>query len=183
PPMIAQARALLATEEAAIQKRVRFEVADVTTLPFIERFTKVVSFRCLINLPSDEMQAKALARIATMLEPGGQALLSEDTSQGYDAINALRLSLGLPQMERRWHNNPIDEALVREICPSIGLVVEEIWDFSSSYYMISRAVNPLLAREIKFGKDFIPELDAIARQLPAVGNFGLLRLIRLRKTK
>lgn len=179
--MIDSAQHLLRETKPELRTRVRFAVDDIVHPQITGQFRKVISQRCLINLPSQHDQITALQKIHGLLEDGGIALLSEDTLQGYNTINALRASLQMENMAKRWHNYLFDEELlVQDPVQSLFDTVT-ICDFSSTYYLISRVVNIAYARRRQEGVEFYPELDVIASQLPAVGNFGLLRLIVLRK--
>jgi ubiquinone/menaquinone biosynthesis C-methylase UbiE len=181
PKMIEQANQLLSKQDPSVQERVRFQLGDVTNLSLNEKFSTIISFRCLINLADQDSQKKAIANIGKHLEANGQALISEDTAQGYNAINAARKTIGLPKMAKHWNNTPIDEALVKDEAEKNNMELVEIADFSSTYYLVSRAVNIKFAEVKNEGVEFYPELDDIAAKLPAFGNFGLLRLIKLRK--
>lgn len=180
--MIKQANLALEISAAPVRKQVAFQVGDVCYFQPPGPVTAVIGCRCLINLTSADKQREALKNISDMLEPGGVALLSEDTLQGYEAINRVRSEIDLPSIDKRWHNLPIDESLVRDAASKIGLEVVGIDDFSSTYYLVSRAINIKFA-ELRGGEvPFYNELDMIGAKIPAVGNFGLLRLIRLRKS-
>jgi cyclopropane fatty-acyl-phospholipid synthase-like methyltransferase len=179
--MVKYAEDLLKEEDKELQKRVSFIVENILNLKLKRIFNKVISQRCLINLPESEMQIKALENIYQFLDINGIVLLSEDTLQGFNSVNLLRKQVGLEPITKRWHNTLINEDIFSSepICSLFKL--KDIIDFSSTYYMISRVINISYARTMKDDQDYYPELDSIAALLPPVGNFGLLRLIVLEK--
>jgi ubiquinone/menaquinone biosynthesis C-methylase UbiE len=178
--MIAHAQSALNGETEDIRRRVRFENADAATFKTEDQFAKIYAFRCLINIPEKPRQSEVIANISRWLKPGGYAFLSESTIQGFSALNPVRESLGLPPVRIREHNTPIDEEFIRAQCQYRGLELEVI-DYSSTYYLVSRCLNIKFAETVQASVEFFPEIDNIAASLPSVGNFGLLRMLKIRK--
>lgn len=91
-------------------ENVEFRLADVTQLDLgPERFEVVTTQRLLINLPSRELQRRALARLREHAAPGAVLLMAETTLQGYARSDAFRARVGLGALERHWHNLYLDE--------------------------------------------------------------------------
>ena len=136
--MIARARA--AAEGHA---GLRFDVADVLALDplVLGRFDVALSVRCLINLASWELQLRAIANIAGLLEPGGRFILVEGLADGRRALNALREQVGLEQMPVVWHNVDFEEAVLLRGLDRYFTVADRrhfgVYDF------VSRVVHPL----------------------------------------
>jgi SAM-dependent methyltransferase len=64
-----------------------------------EPFDIAISIRCLINLPSWDLQSRALKEIADVIRPGGLYMCSEGWQDGWDELNLARERTGLSPME------------------------------------------------------------------------------------
>jgi len=139
PEMIAGAKAAFGQSS-----NVRYEIGDVRSLPhdWNASFDVVLSQRCLINLSGWEEQRLALDEIARVLRPGGRLILQEGSKQGREALNELRLRLGLPRMPEVVFNRDLDEDLLWPYL-RLGFRLVHEWRFSL-YDLISRVVHPLL---------------------------------------
>lgn len=137
--------------------RLRFKVCDALQLPD-GRFDLILTQRCLINLPTWELQRQALEGIAARLAPGGRYVMCENSQDGLDAINQTRQSIGLPAIERPWHNRYIHHDELHQIR---GMALVDCRCFSAEYYFLSRIVNAWLAER----EDREPEYDAPINQL------------------
>lgn len=139
PEMIAGAKA-----EFGGSSNVRYEIGDVRSLPadWNASFDLVLSQRCLINLSGWEEQRIALDEIARVLKPGGRFILQEGTKQGREALNELRLHVGLPRMPEVVFNRDLDEdVLWPHLRQHFHLISQRRF---SLYDLISRVVHPLL---------------------------------------
>jgi hypothetical protein len=146
------------------------------------KFDMIYTERTLINLPDWSTQSKAIADISKLLVESGRYVMCESSQDGLDSINSLRQKLGLNLITPPWHNRYLKDAEVAKLAIP-GIKLEEVRDFSSTYYFLSRVVNVwMAARE---GKE--PEYDApvnqLALELPAFGNIGQTRIWAWRKTK
>ncbi|QIG91760.1 MULTISPECIES: class I SAM-dependent methyltransferase [unclassified Bradyrhizobium] len=76
-----------------------FAQADVLNLePVTRQFGQAdiaVTIRCLINLPTWDLQKQAINQIASVVKPGGLYLLSEGWTEGWEALNRYRQKAGL----------------------------------------------------------------------------------------
>lgn len=165
----------------SLAARVRFLLHDILEpLPFEDYFTKVTSARCLQNLSSWEHQRRALLHLHTAVRPGGHVLLSENTVQGLQKINALRKAIGLHELPVRWHNYYLDEDRVLQfIQPYFRLIA--IDNFSSTYYIASRVINAKLAHERGEEPNYMDDINRVAAMLPPIGDCGLLKILVLQK--
>lgn len=179
PSMIENARRRLDAVRDRLRGRVEFAVADIleSGLP-AEGFDKVVSVRVIINLGDWSSQIKGLRACAASLKPGGRLLLSEASFQGWRRLNALRKEWGLPDIPMPAFNNYLDEErLARELEPDLSLV--EVRDFSSTYYVGTRVLKPLLARMSGAQVDVADPLMEWNRwfaALPPAGDYGIQKL-------
>jgi len=184
PQMIEHARSRLTTEPAVEAGKVRFDVGDITALNQPDgMFDKVIVSRVLINLCSPEHQAKGLSEALRMLKPGGTLLLSEAILQGWQRLNLFRREWGLPDIPMPPFNLYLDEDRIVEAAREHADLVG-ISHFSSSYYVFTRVLKPLLiealGRKIDVA-DPAMEWNRFAAQLPASGDYGVQRLLIFRK--
>jgi SAM-dependent methyltransferase len=59
----------------------------------------VVCIRVLINLRDLEEQTRAVRNIAGLVKPGGKVILIEGYREGFEAINAFRIGVGMPALK------------------------------------------------------------------------------------
>jgi SAM-dependent methyltransferase len=148
-----------------------------------EKYDKVIVIRVIINLGEWSNQLKALRQCARVLKPGGLLLLSEATLQGWRQMNKFRCEWGLPEIPMPPFNKYLDERRVIEsLAPQLELA--ELSNFSSTYFVGTRVIKPLLARA--FGGNINvadPEMEwnRFFSQLPAFGDYGTQKLFGFRK--
>lgn len=166
PEMIEAARAL--TPEFELKGEIDFQVGDVTDLKFPDSsFDIVISERCLLNLPANELQWQAMREVARVLKDGGQYLMLEGTKQGFDRLNEVRSQFGLdPILEAdpnyNWFSNKFDEQEMLRVAGTIYSKVEDIQRFGM-YYFISRVVHPMLVAPEQPKYD--APINSVARQI------------------
>jgi ubiquinone/menaquinone biosynthesis C-methylase UbiE len=184
PEMVAEARARLA-EPLQQGSSVDFAVGDATNLDEpSSAYDKVVVIRVVINLSTWGRQVQALKEFARVLKVGGTLLLSEATLQGWRRLNLLRQDWGLEPVPMPSFNMYLDEdAVVEVVAPELELV--ELVNFSSSYFVATRVIKPLLIRALGLDQD--PgdpkaEWNRWASQIPAFGDYGTQKLFVLRRT-
>jgi len=184
PEMIEQAR-LRASELAdTLLGTAEFHVGDVTAVD--ERsgtYDKVVVIRVIINLGEWTLQEKALRECARVLKPGGMLLLSEATLQGWQQLNRLRREWGLPDIPMPPFNNYLDQEQVIEAVSS-DLQLIEIDNFSSTYYVGTRVLKPLIIQALGARIDVADpnmEWNRWFAQLPSWGEYGTQKLFVFRR--
>jgi ubiquinone/menaquinone biosynthesis C-methylase UbiE len=162
--------------KTTLKGSVKFIVGDVLSLNNVfGKFDLVYTERVLINLLDWNHQKQAIKNILNLLNEGGLYVMCENSQDGLDNMNSLRLNIGLPEIKRPWHNRYLNEA---EICSAVfsGAKLKDTINYASTYYFLSRIVNAWLAS--KDGKE--PEYDALinqlALQLPPIGNIGQGRI-------
>src|SRR5947209_542523 len=82
-----QARRGLAEAAPDVAARVRFEELDVLSIGAHAEFDFVISDRCLINLPSFQLQEQAIEQIAAALKPGGTYVAVENFIGAHESFN------------------------------------------------------------------------------------------------
>ena len=177
--MVGAAKKALASFDAG--DRVEFYVADVLEdLEFLGKFPQIFTDRCLINLPSLDLQIQALKNLENLLLPGGRLALIECTQQSQERLNDLRGKVGLEPIPYHWHNLYLDEDefLIRipETLKHVGTD-----QFSSLYYVISRVFNAKLTPKGQ-EPDYLAEINQIAWELPSFGDYGPHKLFLFEKT-
>lgn len=162
--------------------RITFHMASILDdLGFLGVFPQIFTDRCLINLPSLDLQIEALRRLAAILITGGLLVCIESTRQGQERLNDLREQAGLHRIPYHWHNLYLDEDTFLARLPQ-ELRLVKVDDFSSLYFVISRVFN---ARLTPPGQepDYLSEINRVAAALPSMGDYGPLKMFVFEKTE
>lgn len=183
PHMIEQAQARL--REVKTRGIVEFAVGDITSLAeSANTFDKVTVVRVLINLGSWDRQLRGLQECARVLKRGGLLLCSEATLQGWRRMNAFRREWGLPDIPMPAFNDYLDEDRMMSVSIP-GLKLDHITDFSSTYFVGTRVLKPLLIQALGARIDVAKpdmEWNRWFARLPAFGDYGTQRLFVFKKT-
>jgi hypothetical protein len=125
-----------------------------------------------------------IAELARVARPGGLVLLSEASLQGWTSLNRFRREWGLPDVPMPPFNEYLDEDKMRNAdVPNLRL--ERIVDFSSTYFVGTRVLKPLLIQALGAAVDVAdPEMEwnRWFAQLPAFGDYGTQRLFVYKKS-
>lgn len=185
PEMIASARTRLRDFPPEFQARVSFAEGDITNLSEPEgAYDKLICVRVLINLHNQERQIAAIRQCARVVKEGGLVLFSEATKQGWERLNKFRREWGLPDIPMPSFNHYLDLALFDQDL-GCGLRLERVIDFASTYYVATRVLKPLLSAAAAAGVNVADpnlEWNRWAATLPAWGDYGVQKLLVLRKT-
>lgn len=160
--------------------RITFTVGDVLDdLAPIGTYPQVFTDRCLINLPSLDLQLQAVSNMSSVLPAGGHLFLLECTQAPLRTLNEYRQLVGLSPIPNHWHNLYLDED---EFLARTPVEVEHVRTvkFSSLYYLISRVFNARLTPEGE-SPDYMSALNELSCQLPSVGDFGPHKLFVFRR--
>lgn len=180
PDMITAARE--AASEREDGDRFRFDVRSVLDdLESLGKFPQIFTDRCLINLPSLDLQLKAVENLLRILQPGGRLVLVESALQGQERLNDLRERVGLKRIPYHWHNTYLDETeFLKALSSHVKLVTVD--HFASLYFLISRVFNAKLTPAGQ-EPDYLAEINKIACALPSIGELGPLRLYLFVKSR
>ncbi len=187
--MIEAARQVLSAAENKdqIEQRVSFEVDDILNPDFVNKyrlqhFDKVLTKRVLINIPTWEGQQQAIRNIHDILDEGKIYIMMESTLQGYENMNRLRERFGIERTKIRWHNNYLDEV---KLIPFLKerFDIEKAWNFSSTYYVGSRVVQPLLLKVFRKEPSYDFFLNRFFARVPSFGNCGIQKMFILKKKR
>jgi SAM-dependent methyltransferase len=183
PEMIEQARQAL-TAGPNLPSELEFDVGDIMELDEpSDAYDKVIVTRVVINVGAWERQRRALLEAVRVVKPGGILLLSEACLQGWNAINRLRGEWGLEPIPMPAFNNYLDSDQVVELLSPQATLVELV-NFSSSYYVGTRLLKPLLAQATGAQLDVADpdtEWNRFWSQVPAAGDYGTQVLFVFRK--
>ena len=143
----------------------------------------MVAIRVIINLESWEKQLRGMREAGRVLKRGGTFLMSEATLQGWERLNAFRREWGLSDIPTPPFNRYLDQDEVASaLAPELELA--EVVDFSSTYYVGTRFLKPLLIQALGVDIDVAdPEMhwNRFFSRLPPAGDYGVQRLFVLRK--
>jgi len=184
PQMVEEARIRLNGITDKLLGTVEFAVEDVMALDEAsEVYDKAIVTRMIINLGEWDRQLVALRECARVLKPGGLLLLSEATLQGWKKLNQFRQEWGLPEIPMPPFNNYVDQdKLVEAVTPELELA--EIVNFSSTYYVGTRVLKPLLSQVLGANIDVADpdmEWNHWFVQLPSWGDYGTQKLFVFNK--
>jgi SAM-dependent methyltransferase len=174
--MIANAKSIAAE---AGSSGIDFKVHDVLRQAE-EKFDIIYTTRCLINLPSFELQLQAIHNIHSALNSGGCYLMIENFTEGQDNFNDLRKQYGLPEIPVRHHNLFFKRSeLLTSTEKMFSVAAEE--NISSSYYIVSRIIYAKICQETNLAVSYFDDHHRFASGLPFLGEYGPVRLVVLRK--
>jgi len=179
PEMIEQAGLRTRDMADTLLGTAEFYIGDITALDErSDTYDKVVVIRVIINLGEWKSQEKALHECARVLKPGGMLLLSEATLQGWQQMNHMRREWGLPDIPMPPFNNYIDqERVIRAVSSNLRLI--EIDNFSSTYYVGTRVLKPIIIQALGARIDVADsnmEWNRWFSQLPSWGDYGTQKL-------
>jgi len=184
PEMIVEAQARLADMQAMLAGQVEFDTGDIADIREpSDTFDRVIVTRVVINLGDWQRQERALTECIRVLKRGGLLLLSEATIQGWTRLNEFRAEWALDAIPMPPFNQYLDEdKVVQALSEAADLV--EINEFSSSYYVGTRVLKPLLAKAMGGEVDVaMPDMhwNRWFSQLAPAGDYGTQKLFIFRK--
>ena len=146
-------------------------------------YDAVVCIRVLINLRDLGEQITAIENIAHWLKPGGKLILVEGYRDGFDGLNRLRQSCGMPALVPA----PINfYSYLSELQPALGRWFESAGEFHTGLFdFLTRVVYPQLVapNEIGASDDFHRKIEPLVhrynpgemRDLARVLGFALVK--------
>jgi len=143
-------------------------------------FNLIYTTRCLINLPSWDLQKVSIKNIHNALSDGGVYLMVENFVEGQANFNQVRKNFGLPEIPIREHNYFFERQRLLDYVDSLFEVEEEV-NISSTYYLASRVVYSKICAEKGISPDYFDDHHRFAAMLPFCGEFGPVRLFCLKK--
>jgi len=172
-----------------VQDRCRFVVADLLDLHSVikidQQYDIVITDRLLINLDTLEKQKKSLEILAMKVRPGGYLLMIENTLQAREQQNHLRGLFNLTERKQPPFNLFLDEKEITACLDTLGLVYEDVEDFSALHdfllYVLLPSINGGL---IDYDNPIIKAATDFSLKVPIdnyCGFYGQNRLFVCRK--
>jgi 2-polyprenyl-3-methyl-5-hydroxy-6-metoxy-1,4-benzoquinol methylase len=178
--MVAAAIGLAKDKE--LKGSVRFQTGNVQDLGSLKKFDLIYTERVLINLPDWPTQLQTLTNIVDLLSDRGMYVMCENSQDGLYKINLLRAEAGLPSITPPWHNRYLRDSELQEVKLN-NAELEDIIDYSSTYYFLSRVVNAWLASQAGIEPDYDAPINQLALRLPSIGDMGQGRIWLWRKNE
>lgn len=184
PEMIKAAKERLAHCNTKLKKRIDFKIGNILDLnEYKGDWDKLIAIRVLINLGTWENQKKALEECASILKRGALFLLSEATLQGYKNLNRMRTEFGLEELTMPPFNLYLDEnKVVKEASKYFKLI--DILNFSSTYYIGTRVIKPILSKCMNKDEMIanpLTEWNRFFSFIPSLGDYGIQKLFIFEK--
>ncbi|MGE5329815.1 MAG: class I SAM-dependent methyltransferase [Deltaproteobacteria bacterium] len=186
--MLLGAQKLIEKFRTELKSIPEFIQGDVRKLPFEDNmFDCVLSERCLLNLPSREMQYDTIKEVYRVLKDDGIYVMVEGTEDGLERLNYIREKMGLDLIPTVSKDNAgslkFNEKQLNEFLSPM-FEIEKI-QFFGMYYLISRVIHPLLTYPEK--PMFDAKINTIARQIsniiPDVDRIGHVMGYKLKAKK
>lgn len=174
--MVENSRKVLSTQGFS---NVAFDQLDIRS-GLNDSFDLIYTTRCLINLPSWDLQKLAIQNIHKVLIANGVYLMIENFSEGQENFNRIRKNFELPEIPIREHNFFFQRERLLDYTNDLFEVDEEV-NISSVYYLVSRVVYSKICSVSGMQPDYFNEHHRYAAGLPFCGEFGPVRLISFRK--
>lgn len=160
---------------------IEFHLGDQSYLEkMTNKFEIIYTERCIINIKSWEEQKKTIFKLLDLLQEEGMYLMCETSETSLRNINILRKSLDLPKINIPWHNRYLIDHEVEELNPDCA-TLEEVNNFSSTYYFLSRIINAKLSAQRHEEPRYEDPINMLALQLPPLGDFSQSKIWVWRK--
>jgi len=149
-------------------KNVQIVDGDILELNWFEKFDLIITERVIINLPSWDLQLRAIDNIHTALKSKGIYIMIENTMDGHLALNKLRDLVGLKPIEMHWHNLYLEyDQFCNGVKGKFDIIERKGF---SLYYFLTRIYTQMFATFEGFGinakKDKIFEVsDKAAKEI------------------
>ncbi len=144
------------------------------------QFSCIYTQRSLINLDSLDDQLSVIHQLWSFLRPGGLLALCESFYDGLDEINTYRLTVGLNNIEKPWHNSYFRLGSLASISDTLNADFKVI-EFSGSYYFVSRVLHAWQANHNGQDPSYDDDVNLMALGLPPLPVCGQSKLIVFQK--
>lgn len=170
----------LDTKEELGINNINFSTYDVLSGPLEDKYDFISTDRCLINLPSWELQQQGVNNISQSLNTNGFYLMIENFIEGQNNFNAVRKEFDLPEIPVRGHNHFFERAPFEQfISKQFEIIHRE--NISSSYYLVSRVIYSAICKKTGVDPDYLDDHHSLGSKLPYLGDFGPVVMYKLRR--
>ena len=139
------------------------------------RPTVVILKRILCNLSGREVQRRALCEICACMPKNGRIIMIEPMVEGLQKLNVLRYIMGLEPLKEPTFNEYLRWGDIRYCLDQSSFVKIDKVDYSSTYYIGSRVLQPFLWPDVE--PDYDHPINEYFSKLPNREGFGLHWLI------
>jgi SAM-dependent methyltransferase len=187
PEMIESAQSNKEKLDVINQARLNFFVDDVLDIKTDKKYDLIYSCRCLINLPTAELQNKAISEVVSMIKPGGYFLMLENFIDNHESQNKLRELVGLDKRKPAEFNNFFSSDALYGYIAEIDCEVLDVIDFASLHDVMQYVIVPLLNNgSVDYNHDVINSVTKLLMGVDistgsSFGSFGQNKLIVVRK--
>jgi SAM-dependent methyltransferase len=157
-----------------------FHIFDITKGHLTDDFDLVYTDRCLINLPSWELQKAAITKIHNSLSVDGIYIMIENFMDGQSNFNKLRRDFGLEEIAIHDYSQYFDKNVLVNFVDELFEVLE-FSNISSMYYVVSRIIYTKLCSLENREPDYFDKHHEFASLLPFAGNYGPTAMYYLKK--
>lgn len=177
--MIEKARQRIEIENI---ENIDFIHGDILDLPFENNtFDAVYTTRVLINLPSWELQKKALDECIRVAKPNGLIIISEAFWEPLVHLNALRSIANLPSLTEHDFNRYIKKDKLDQYLRGKNLQFKTV-EFSGLYYVGTRFLRELINNNQN--QDYTNEFNKLFYEVEnkySVDKFGIQQIYYFEK--
>jgi len=146
--MVENANLLAKELPSFISSRLKYFVGDALDLvnngSLLETYDILFTDRCLINLPTDELQIKALDQIVLKVRKGGYFIMVENMIDLRKIQNRLRNKVGLNERNVPEYNHFMDENAVLEHLSKNNFNLQYTSDFGSLHDLMLYILVPMI---------------------------------------
>lgn len=152
-------------------KNVTLTQGDVTETIRLADIGLAYTTRCLINLPTWDLQLTALNNITKLLANDGVYVMIENFVEGNESFNSLRRMFDLPDIPVRGHNLYFSKQLLLHATSDILIPIDEE-NISSIYYIFTRVLYSKICQDNGIPPDYLDKHHEYASRLPFLGKYG-----------
>jgi ubiquinone/menaquinone biosynthesis C-methylase UbiE len=177
PQMIDQANKDM-KEKGFDSSKMRFFVEDIKGILDSEnikdkKFDLIITERVIINLDSWDEQEKAIKDIMNFVTDDGAYLMCENLQEGLDNLNKLRSQLKLETINQPWHNRYLKNEEINNI---EDILIEDVVDFSSTYYFFSRIINAAISQQNNTQPSYDSPINQLSFQIKDYVDLSALNI-------
>lgn len=187
PKMVESARQIK-KEKGLPDERVQFLEGDILNLQLPNKqYDIIFTNRCIINLNTDELQARAVANLSKYLPKGGYLIMIENSQLTHGKQNHARTLLDLPARPVAEFNHFINEDSFRKAIHDSHLELVKTEDFLGLHDLVLYVLVPAInGGEIDYGHPLVEaatrlNINMAAEYPSSFGDYGQSRVYLCRK--